>query len=236
MIALLLPFAIALVDVFLAVARRWISGRKIFLPDSDHIHHRFMEMFKRPRLVVGIFYIFSALFCILTLLITITPESRLTSIIGVVTVLALIATMTIVLKLYRIDKLTSVLKNRNDFKFLSTFNSYMELRVQRAKCVDELIFLLECGVRDLDFDAVEVNSNGSKMCVWNKNQKVHLDTPRMKECRVFKDCDVTIMWTVPTHYDQSYQKYLELVWHRFLNQLECKNASLIEEKTINHLE
>jgi UDP-GlcNAc:undecaprenyl-phosphate GlcNAc-1-phosphate transferase len=236
MLALLLPFAIALIDVFLAIARRWISGRKIFLPDSDHIHHRFMEMFKRPRLVVGIFYVFSALFCLLTLLITITPESRLTSIIGAVTVLALIATMAIVLKLYRIDRLTSVLKNRHDFQFLSTFNSYMELRVERAKCVDELIFLLESGVRDLDFDAVEVNSNGSKRCVWNKNQKVHLDTPRLNECRVFKDCDVTIMWTVPTHDDRTYQKYLELVWHRFLNQLECKNALLIREKTINHVE
>ncbi|MHB8204833.1 MAG: glycosyltransferase family 4 protein, partial [Desulfomonilaceae bacterium] len=139
MFALLLPFAVALMDVCLAIARRWISGRKIFLPDSDHIHHKFIELFKRPRLVVGIFYIFSMLFCALTLLITILPESRASSIVGAIIILTLLVTMTVVLKLYRIDTLANVLRNRPDFKFLSEFNSYMELRVQRTKCADEFV-------------------------------------------------------------------------------------------------
>lgn len=226
LLALFLPFGLALLDVFLAIARRWISGRKIFMPDADHIHHRFMEMFQRPRLVIAIFYIFSALFCALTLLVTMTPESRATSIVGAITVIGLIAIMTIVLKLYRMDRLTNTLKNRNDFKFLSIFNSYMEVRIQRARCDKELFFLLESGVRDLDFDTVEVNLNGSSICVWNNDSKVHLDTPRTANNRIFKDCNVTITWIVPTHDDPTYQKYLELIWKRFLNQIENKNEDL----------
>ncbi|MGC8605552.1 MAG: MraY family glycosyltransferase [Desulfomonilaceae bacterium] len=231
MFALLLPFAVALMDVFLAIVRRWIRGRKIFLPDSDHIHHRLIEMFKRPRLVIGIFYLFSMLFCALTLLITILPESRLSSIVGAIVILALLITMTAILKLYRIDTLANVLRNRFDFKFLSAFNSYMELRVQRAKCADELVVLLESGVRDLDFDTVEVSINGSIPHLWNKTEKAHPYSPRINGRRSLKDCDVTIRWTLPTHDDRAYQKYLELVWHRFLNQVEDRNEMLLKDES-----
>ncbi len=230
LLALFLPFGLALLDVFLAIARRWISGRKIFMPDADHIHHRFMEMFQRPRLVIAIFYIFSALFCALTLLVTMTPESRVTSILGAITVIGLIAVMTVVLKLYRMDRLSNVIKNRHDFRFLSCFNSYMELRLQRARCHDEILILLECGVRDLEFDSVDVRMNGSSPCVWEKTQKVHPESPRITGCRSLRNCEITINWIIPTHDDRTYQKYLELVWHRFLNQVEEKNSELSRDK------
>jgi UDP-GlcNAc:undecaprenyl-phosphate GlcNAc-1-phosphate transferase len=224
--ALLLPFAIALLDVALAVVRRWVSGRRIFLPDADHIHHRFMEMFKRQRLVIGIFYIFSALFCTLTLLLTLDPESAFTLILGGITTLALIAMMAIVLKLYRIDRLTNILKNRHDCMFLSTFNSYMQMRIQRAKSLDELVLLLESGVRDLDLDMIEVNINGSKPYVWRNRIEIHHDSPKKNGSRAIKGSTVSIRWVIPTHDDPDYQKYLELVWYRFLNQVEEKNREL----------
>jgi UDP-GlcNAc:undecaprenyl-phosphate/decaprenyl-phosphate GlcNAc-1-phosphate transferase len=233
MLALLLPFAIALIDVFLAIARRWISGRKIFLPDSDHIHHRFIEMFKRPRIVVGIFYFFSILFCSMTLLITMLPASPVSSIVVGISILMLLLTMTAVFKLYRIDTLANVLRNRPDFKFLSAFNSYMELRIRRAKCADEVVQLLEHGVRDLDFDSVEVRCNGSRPYSWNKPEKAHPCSARINGHKSFRDCDFIICWTVPTHDDRAYQKYLEIVWHRFLNQVEDRNAALTQEKTRN---
>jgi UDP-GlcNAc:undecaprenyl-phosphate/decaprenyl-phosphate GlcNAc-1-phosphate transferase len=231
LIALLLPFGIALLDVFLSVSRRWIRGKKIFLPDSDHIHHQFMNMFKRPRLVVGIFYVFSSLFCLLTLLITMNPGSHLTSIFGTVTVVALVIIMTIVLKLYRVDTLANVLKNRPDFKFLSSFHSYMKLRIYRVKGSEELLILLERGVRDLEFDSVEVRSGGSRLHSWNKPEKVHPKAQRTNGHRSLKNCDIIIVWTIPTHNDRPYQKYLELVWHRFLNQVEEKNVALINRES-----
>jgi UDP-GlcNAc:undecaprenyl-phosphate/decaprenyl-phosphate GlcNAc-1-phosphate transferase len=225
-IALLLPFAVALLDVALAVARRWISGRKIFLPDADHLHHRFIEMFKRPRLVIGIFYIFSALFCSLTLLLTLNPESYSTLVVGSITVVALVGIMAMVLKLYRVDRIANIIKNRHDCMFLSTFNSYKEIRIQRAKSTDELMGLLESGVRDLDFDRVEVNMNGSKPMVWNNTRAVHPESPKRIGFRTFKDSAMSAQWVIPTHDDHDYQKYLELVWHRFLNAVDEKQREL----------
>lgn len=226
MVALLLPFAIALIDVALAVARRWITGREIFMPDYDHIHHRFMELFKNPRLVVGIFYIFSGLFCALTLLLTLAPESTFTVVMRWITVLTLVAVMAIVLRLYRLDRFTRVFKNRYDCKFLSSFNSYMEKRVERTKNVDELFFLLESAVRDLDFDMVEVTVDGSKPYVWKNRHEIHPELPKKTGSRTLRDSQVIVSWVIPTHYDENYQKYLELIWHRFLNHIENKISLL----------
>ena len=215
-VALLLPFAIALLDVALSVARRWISGRRIFLPDAGHIHHRFMEMFQRRRLVVGIFYIFSALFCTVTLLISFNPESYFPLIIAGLVVGVLVAVMAVVLRINRIDRITTSIKNRCDCQFLSTFNTYMEGRLRRVKSHDELVALLEVGVRDLDFDTVEVSSNGCKPYIWKNNRDPHPDSPKRNGARVFNYSELSVKWVVPTHDDPSYQKYLELVWWRFL--------------------
>jgi hypothetical protein len=86
------------------------------------------------------------------------------------------------------------------------------------------------GVRDLEFDSVDVRMNGSKPCVWEKTQKVHPESPRITGCRSLRNCEITINWIIPTHDDITYQKYLELVWHRFLNQVEEKNSELSRDK------
>ena len=225
-VALLLPFAIALMDVALSVARRWISGRKIFLPDAGHIHHRFMEMFQRRRLVVGIFYIFSALFCTVALLINFNPESFFPLIIAGLVVSVLIGIMVFVLRINRIDVITTRIRNRQDCQFLSTFNSYMEERLRRVKSHDELVALLEVGVRDLDFDTVEVSSNDSKPCVWNNCRNVHSESPKKDGHRYLNNSGLSVKWVVPTHDDLSYQKYLELVWWRFLSAVEERHREL----------
>lgn len=224
--ALFLPFGIAMLDVVLSVARRWISGRKIFLPDADHIHHRFMEMFKRPRLVVGIFYVFSSVFCSLTLLLTITPESHSMLFVGSLTVLVLIGVMVMVLNLYRVKQIKKAYKNRRDCMFLSTFNTYKEMRIQRTKSINELIALLETGVRDLNFDMVEVSMNVLKHLVWNNERKIYPDSPRRNGQLAFRDSEIIVRWVIPTHDDHDYQKYLELTWLSFLSAVERKHWEL----------
>jgi UDP-GlcNAc:undecaprenyl-phosphate GlcNAc-1-phosphate transferase len=67
----LLPFAVALVDVALAVLRRWISGKRIFLPDANHLHHRLVAEFKHPRKVVFIIYSFTALLSVTAICLTV---------------------------------------------------------------------------------------------------------------------------------------------------------------------
>jgi hypothetical protein len=224
--ALLLPFAIALLDVGLSVCRRWITGRKIFLPDADHIHHRIMEMFQRPRLVVGTFYIFSVLLCTLALLIAMRPESYSGLVVGSLSVFVLIAAMAGVLKLYRVERITEVIKIRNDCMFLSTFNNYMKMRVERAKYLDELVVLLESGVRDLNFDRVEVSMNGFAPRVWSNFREAHPESPKKNGHRALRGSDVLVRWVVPTHDDPDYQKYLETVWWQLLSQVEERHREL----------
>jgi UDP-GlcNAc:undecaprenyl-phosphate GlcNAc-1-phosphate transferase len=229
-IAPMLPFGVALIDVALAVFRRWISGRKIFLPDADHLHHRFMEVFGRPRLVVGIFYIFSAIFCVITISMVLVPDSNYLYEAICFSCFVLIVSMTFVLRLYRIDMLPSIIKNRPDFKFLSSFHTFMTMRVRKARSLEELLGLMEAGVRDLDFDSVEVSVPGKWSMTWINPTCKHPDSCRNHSNRVFRGSTITVSWVIPSHDSANYQRYLELVWHWFLNQSENKARQLVKKQ------
>lgn len=232
-IAPLLPFGVALIDVALAVARRWVSGRKIFLPDADHLHHRFMEVFGNPRLVVSIFYIFSALLCVITITMILVPDSRYLFEAICLSCFFLIVSMALILRLYRIDQLPTVIRNRPDFKFLSSFHTFMTMRVRKARSLEELLSLMESGVRDLDFDSVEVTVQGQWSMSWINSSCKHPGSCRNHCNRVFRGSTITVNWTTPNHDSPNYQKYLELVWHWFLNQSENKARQLLQSQK-NH--
>ncbi len=234
LIAALMPFGVALIDVALAVIRRWLSGRKIFLPDADHLHHRFMEVFGRPRLVVAMFYIISAIFCVITIGMVLNQSSRL--LLGSICVafFLLIGTVTYVLRLYRVDQLPRIIKDRPDFKFLSSFHTFMKMRVRKASSLEELLRLMEAGVRDLDFDSVEVNIQGNWTMSWINPTLKHPDSCRNMYNRSFSGSTITVSWVTPQHDSSNYQAYLELVWYWFLNQAENKARQLVNSR--NHHE
>jgi UDP-GlcNAc:undecaprenyl-phosphate GlcNAc-1-phosphate transferase len=216
-----LPLGLALLDVFLAVLRRWISGRHIFVADSDHLHHRLMEKFRLPRRVVLIYYVFTALLSGMTLWIVLGHGSAFNlhflSLLGLV-----VGAVIVLLRLYRIENLSQTLENRPHFQFLSSYQTFMSRRVQRAGCLDEVISLLESGVRDLGFNRVEVFQNGYSIKKWDNFQKVHTDAPQSKEEKHLDKWGVTVVWIVPTHTSKTYQKFLELSWYRFLNEFESR--------------
>lgn len=232
MIVPLLPFGVALIDVALAVVRRWISGRKIFLPDADHLHHRFMEVFGRPRLVVSIFYAFSAVFCVITISMVLVPESNYLFEAVCFAGFVLIVSMAFVLRLYRVDQLPTIIKNRPDFKFLSSFHTFMTMRVRKARTLEELLSLMESGVRDLDFDSVEVNVQGKWSMSWINPTCKHPESCRNHCNRMFRGSTITVNWVVPNHDSANYQRYLELVWHWFLSQSENRARQLVSSQ--NH--
>lgn len=234
LIGALLPFGVALIDVALAVARRWMSGRKIFLPDADHLHHRFMEVFGNPRLVVSIFYCFSAVFCVITVSMALSPESSLLLGSFCFVFLLFIACLTYVLRLYRVDQLSRIIKNRPDFKFLSSFHTFMKMRVRKARSLEELLRLMEAGVRDLDFDSVEVSVQGKWTRSWINQTLKHPDSSRERHTRTFRGSTITVTWVTPRHDCANYQEYLELVWYWFLNQSENKARQLVNR--LNHHE
>ena len=63
-----LAFGLPLLDVGLAVARRWLRGKPLFEPDADHIHHRLLKRGLTHRHVVLILYGVSAILAMLSLL------------------------------------------------------------------------------------------------------------------------------------------------------------------------
>ena len=216
-----LPLGLALLDVFLAVLRRWISGRHIFVADSDHLHHRLMEKFRFPSRVVLIYYVFTAFLSGMTLWIVLGHGSAFN--LHFLSLFALVVVGVIVLlRLYRIETFSKTLENRPHFRFLSSYQTFMSRRVQRAGCFDEVISLLESGVRDLGFNRVEVFQNGSSIRRWDNPQKVHADAPQSNGEKRLDKADLAVVWTVPTHTSKTYQRFLELSWYRFLNELESR--------------
>ncbi|MGO9566171.1 MAG: glycosyltransferase family 4 protein [Desulfomonilaceae bacterium] len=132
-VAPFLPFGIAFLDVFLAVVRRWISGRRIYLPDAEHIHHRLMASVRRPRLVVAILYLFTGMLSFISILLALGPNLFVP--VGVLVAILILSGTTGLLKLYRIDHLSTTLHNRPHLQFLDSFRSMMSRIFQRTVTV-----------------------------------------------------------------------------------------------------
>jgi UDP-GlcNAc:undecaprenyl-phosphate/decaprenyl-phosphate GlcNAc-1-phosphate transferase len=223
-VAPFLPFGIGLLDIFLAVLRRWISGRKIYLPDAEHIHHRLMASFHRPRLVVGILYLFTGMLSIISILLVLGPQ-LLVPVAILVAILILCGTAGL-LKLYRIDHLAQTVANRCHVQFLDSFRSFMTKRINRAESIEELMSLLESGVRDLGFDSVELILHDRPTGQWVADRKAHPDSNRTTKVRRFQNDGVAIRWTVPQHDSDRYQDCLTETWHHFLSEMEAKHLVL----------
>ena len=56
---------------------------------------------------------------------------------------------------------SDALANRSDVQFVEDFADFMTQRLRRAHSTEEILALLEAGVRHLNFDSVEI-ANGGK--------------------------------------------------------------------------
>jgi UDP-GlcNAc:undecaprenyl-phosphate GlcNAc-1-phosphate transferase len=84
----LLALALPILDASIAVARRAISGRRLFEADGDHIHHRLVRMGLTPRRVVILLYAVAGGFGAVSLL-TMTQRSQ---VVGLVVIASSAAT------------------------------------------------------------------------------------------------------------------------------------------------
>jgi len=225
-----LPFGIALLDVILAVLRRWITGRKIFLPDADHLHHRLMEKFQRPRRVVVILYSFSALLCAITLSVVLGPKSDALTAFLVISGCLIIGVVVAVLRLYRIEHLAKAIENRPHFQFVSSYRAFMTAKLRRVRSFEELIALLQTGIPELGFDSVEVLNHGQTMRVWVNPTKLHPESPRVCSERTFDGIGLAVRWIAPTHESESYQKFLHLTWYGLLTEFGSRMEQLAVEE------
>lgn len=107
-----LPFGIALLDVILAIVRRSLSGRNIFSPDKEHLHHFLMEQIGRPREVVLILYGVSLLLSAITLTLVLAPSNdQVTALLSVAGLLVLVI-LGVVIRRYIKVRLPAIMEER----------------------------------------------------------------------------------------------------------------------------
>ncbi|MEW6658415.1 MAG: MraY family glycosyltransferase [Thermodesulfobacteriota bacterium] len=216
-----LPLGIPLFEVALSVLRRWLTGQALFLGDGNHLHHRLLSKIKAARPTVAIFYFFSASLCALTLLMVLEVQTPVLRFFAGFLTLVLMLAVTWSLRLYGERGLFLTLRNRPYFKFLGEFLRFMKLRIGRARSVADLLGLLESGVRDLEFDRVEVVYQGRILRRWTNPQPVHPDSPRLVFEESLAAWDLGIKWARPVHGDEDYNEYLHLTWRRFLGAIKA---------------
>jgi hypothetical protein len=92
----------------------------------------------------------------------------------------------------------------------------MKQRIRRAGSIQELLSLLESGVKDLGFDSIEILYDGKTLQRWFNSQPLHPETARVHCENRFEESRFTVKWVLPTHDDETYNEYLMLTWYSFL--------------------
>jgi UDP-GlcNAc:undecaprenyl-phosphate GlcNAc-1-phosphate transferase len=224
-----LPLSLPLFELVLSVLRRWIKGQAIFLGDGNHLHHRLLMTIKNPRLTINIFYLFSTALCVLTLLTILENRQMMLVALGALIALFLIVGALASIRLYQVHNLAIVLQNRPHFKFLGRFSRAMQKKVRQKKSLPEILSLLASGVQDLGFDSIEVSYNGRTLRKWVNPRPLHPESPRIYSEDFLPVGQLMVKWVRPTHYDETYNEYLVLTWHRFLsvvkNQIHAQELS-----------
>jgi UDP-GlcNAc:undecaprenyl-phosphate GlcNAc-1-phosphate transferase len=70
----LFALAIPLIDMSLAIARRWLRGKPIFGADASHIHHRLLALGLTPPMAVGVLVLMAMAFALVGMVVVFTPQ------------------------------------------------------------------------------------------------------------------------------------------------------------------
>jgi hypothetical protein len=165
---------------------------------------------------VAIFYAFSALLCLVTLLLVFQDRSPAGWWLWSLAALLVVGGALAAVSLYRGKPLTVAWQNRPHFQFLGLFTRFMKARLQRARSREDLLELLAVGVRDLGFDRVEVWVGGRLHKAWDNPHPQHPERDRLQAEENFAEGHIKVNWSRPSHLDEGYNEYLTLAWHRFL--------------------
>jgi UDP-GlcNAc:undecaprenyl-phosphate GlcNAc-1-phosphate transferase len=152
----LLAFGVPIVDMSVAMARRFLSGRPVFQGDREHIHHKLLERGWSQRRVALALYGVCALFGLLAMLLVV-ESGRTTGFILFVVGVALIFGLSH-LRYHEVDELrASVQRNIGERRVRAAHN----LRVRRAcralaevKTLDEVFKTVERMLEIGEFDYV----------------------------------------------------------------------------------
>lgn len=139
-LAPLLLLGFSLLDVFLSVVRRFLSGKPVFASDLGHIHHRLMARFRNTRRVLFVASCFS-MFMVLVSIVTHYSKFISSTALGMVWVGTGLITIMFVrlLGYFRTDRIRYVLKHREDLKFFSSLLSYLHHSLPKVKTQEALL-------------------------------------------------------------------------------------------------
>jgi hypothetical protein len=139
-----------------------------------------------------------------------------------------VGTVGAILRLYRVKYFSDAIANRPHMKFLDSYVTFEENRAHRARSAEELLALLESGVRDLDFDSVEVVSNGAVVSKWVNLSPVHPDHPRITGEIPLSLNGYLARWSIPMHDSKDYQDTLTFSWHEVVTRVDSRLRHLEE--------
>ena len=151
-------FGLPILETLLSILRRLISGRPIFTADSEHIHHKLLQMGFSHRQVVIVLYAVSAIFAMLSLFLLWPTGSTLGLVLAVVGTGIWLGVQH--LNYLEFGELRRVAQRTIDqrqivINNLSVRRAVAELRV--AVDFDQVRTILIAAFRSNDFDAFEVH-------------------------------------------------------------------------------
>jgi len=151
-------FGLPILETLLSILRRLISGRPIFTADSEHIHHKLLQMGFTHRQVVIVLYAVSAIFAMLSLFLLWPTGSTLGLVLAVVGTGIWLGVQH--LNYLEFGELRRVAQRTIDqrqivINNLSVRRAVAELRV--AADFDQVRSILIAAFRSNDFDAFELH-------------------------------------------------------------------------------
>jgi len=161
----LLAMGVPIFDTMFSPLRRFIRGRKIFAPDSGHVHHRLVEMGLTTRRAVLFIYLVTLFLCMLALAIVNIRDERA----GLFLIVLGAGAVIFVRKLgyfeyFATDKIYGWFKDLTDEAGLShERRSFLSIQIDIGRSVNmsEMWNQVSYALRLLDFDFASLYLNNS---------------------------------------------------------------------------
>ncbi|MCU1286857.1 MAG: hypothetical protein JWO13_3207 [Acidobacteriales bacterium] len=157
-----------ILDTFVAIGRRFLSGKPIFGADRDHIHHKLLNKGMTHRQAVIVLYGISALFAFMSLFLLYPgagPGGVVLAVLGIGAWLGFQQ-----LDYREITELKRLARRTIDQKRVIANNlavQYAAEHLPQAQSMDEVFELLAGMFHDNDFDGFELNAGGQNR-TWRK--------------------------------------------------------------------
>lgn len=168
-VALLIPviaLGVPLLDTLLAPVRRFVLGKKMFLPDQSHIHHILLKLGYSQRHVVVIIYGITIFLGLISLAFVFAKDQLSAYVLAVPGIIIFLAVKKLgYLEYVAADKIWGWLRDLTDEAgFSNERRSFLNIQMQimQSNTVEELWGNVTVAIEKLDFDVAELYLTGKE--------------------------------------------------------------------------